>query len=667
MRIDLADWLRPYAADQAALARYLARLLPPGRLRVQRILASPQPLPPPRGRRAAASAAAMPSALPGATVLLLSDLGAGANLLGPPPAPPAEWRQWARQLRRRGQRVLALSPRPDAALARATTLPLWHWHEGLRVQTVWHRRPAAGAPGPGALALALLAMGGSAPDVDAAPDGDGVPAAAGRAAVAAPPGQAQGLNQALDQPQHQPFPRPQQSQQLQQLQTTAATAAVAQPGAAHHALAAARRAPGCAATPAARCRSRLLVQPSDRAARARTRWCWIPSCAPRCWAAFTSSLTPPAWRWRCCARPGRAGRTWRLLEEQLAAAELQARLDHADGTPDEATLAALLAPALKTLAVVPGPRGAGRAARELAGWAVHAWQRLSPTLQASDSLRQLAFAAARHLGSGQALVDRQGRAPPLPAPAPWLLPPDDVPQVAVAVELRRYADGSTNLVIGPAQPPTTALHRITLPLLGPLWLEVGGGQWPEGAEPHQRAQVVAIDPTRHTQIEVPPSHGQAPLSLRALGGAGWLLWAAGSLDEATQGAWLSSDAGLALLMLDSTRALLWPGEVVRRDPDRVLAGLAKQSFHTGARGPLQLGKTSDAAPADGQATRVHLLGPLPFQAGLVAVQVLDLPPGCVPLDDEARLPTGGGLASPTEARRGRRRPRLVGHGPALRP
>lgn len=567
LRIDGAAWLAPFAADQAALAQYLGQLLPPGRLRVQRIQASPQALPPPRGRQRQAAAALPLQA--GAPVLLLSDLGAGANVLGPPPASAADWRRWAQPLQRQGRRVLALSPRPDAALARATGIAVWHWHEGLRLQAVWH--------GQAALPAVARSGGDAAPDLDADLS----------------PGERRLLQLVSPALRITPW-----------------------------LLRAARRAVLPALPPAAeadfsagpavdlRGHDALVLDPVLRRA--------VLDSLDADTLQQALALLRASWQ-------GRQDLT--VLEEQLAVADLEA----GNEPPDDDALAQLLAPAMKALAAEPGPRGAGRAARELAGWVVHAWQRLPTRLRARDSLRQLAFAAARHLGSGQALADAQGRPPLLPTRAPWLLPAGDAPLLPLSIELRRYGDGRTNLVIGPPRPPTTALHAITLPLLGPPWLEVSGGEPADGAD--RAPRTVAIDPGRHTQVDVAASHAGAPIVLRGLGGVGWRLWQAQGLEESVADAWLySDDARRGLLMLDGNRALLWPEGDPAAEPDRWL--LEKASFR-----PVQAAQDrSDRPPTEDARSHARWLGPLPGFPGLFALQLLDPPAGSVPLDTEARLP-----------------------------
>ncbi|MBL8350631.1 MAG: hypothetical protein JNL87_09970 [Burkholderiaceae bacterium] len=641
LRIDRAVWLAPFAADADALAAYLKRLLPPARLRLSTVDGSPSERPRPRRRRAAA--APLPK-LKHAPVLLLSDLGQGAWARGGPPAPPLDWRRFAAAMSRRGRRVLALTPRPGPT-AQASGIALWPWDERLGVAEAARseppRRPAArplaALPHPETAPLqgSAVTLPQAGPASTATLDPDSVLAAAAAAIASAD-----------------------------------VLAEVAAPVVALAAL----LCPVLRITPWHLRAARRMLRPALPPAAEADFW-FSPLVAQRGIDALV--LEPDVRRALIAALAAEAGpvlaaaldllrRGWSgrgdvaLIEEQLLAAELEGRLD-------EACAGELLAPALKALAT-PGHRrgGAGAAAaRDVAGWSLHAWQRFSPALRRTEAARLLAFAAARHLqplpaAGSQAvaaamLADEAGRLPAWPSAGAWateLLGADEAPVVYVSVELRHYADGSINLVIGPPQPPTTALHRIALPLAGPLWLGLrqplaeaaatskaapGASSVAAGARMQRPPlrELVAIDPTGYTQVEVPSSDAESPFELLTAGGSRWRLWQAQSLAEAVRPAFLHHDPGVALLLLDASRALLWPS--ARPAERERVTRLAELSF----------------SAWNGQTCRVQPIGTLAPRAlapGMAVVQLLAPPAGAVPIDAEATdRPATGVLAEQSHA------------------
>lgn len=237
-----------------------------------------------------------------------------------------------------------------------------------------------------------------------------------------------------------------------------------------------------------------------------------------------------------------------LIEEELTALELRGQLD------DEGAEAALQ-PALKALAGRDDEAGA----EDVAVWAAHAWTRFSPALRATAAARQVAFAAAGRLDTRGWLVQPGGERPALPADAAWLLAPQQAGTVAMSVELRRYGDGSTNLVIGPVQPATNALHRIDLPRTTPIWLQVT--QRSGSGEPAE-LQTVAIDANASTQIDVDKLASGTLLLLQDMAGTRWQMAAAPTLRQALRGVVLTpADSRMqrAAVVLDERLALLPQG------------------------------------------------------------------------------------------------------------
>jgi hypothetical protein len=200
------------------------------------------------------------------------------------------------------------------------------------------------------------------------------------------------------------------------------------------------------------------------------------------------------------------------IEQALIALELRGGLAE-PGAED--AVQSILGPALKALA-----EGGERAAAT-ADWAAHAWTRLSTAMRGTRAARQLAYAAAAWAQAHGGWL-AEGGAPGLPEPAPWLMPESGAPLVC-SVELRRYADGSVNLAVGPAQPGTSARHRIELPAAAGPWLEVEQPEASRGA----RREVLPLDGTPR-QFEVEVAQGSTPsLRLRALDGSAWNLTIAG--------------------------------------------------------------------------------------------------------------------------------------------
>ena len=184
------------------------------------------------------------------------------------------------------------------------------------------------------------------------------------------------------------------------------------------------------------------------------------------------------------------------IEEALIALELRGRLD--DASAEEALRSALAALAQ-----------GGDTAAALAPWAAHAWSRMSPAARVTTAARQLAYAAAGHAAHAGWLADPVAGQPALPAPADWLFAAAEQ-RVALSAELRRFADGTVNLVLGPEQPATQALHRLELPAGRPLWLRVRSGE--------AAAQTVEVDPGQLTQVDIGSYALDQPVELHTLQG-----------------------------------------------------------------------------------------------------------------------------------------------------
>lgn len=694
--VDHAPWLQPYAADQDGLVADLRRLLPPGRLQVVDFQGDPwhparpdlaggpsgdlgedawdDAAPSGPGRANARPRDQTPPAAPTAPdpragkapLLLLSDLGQGAWLTGQAPPSAASWRRWARAQHTPGQRVRALSPRPGRAGLASHGVVVWHWHEGLGVPQVTQRAdrgpPPARRPTPGTAT---------------APPHEAVLRRLARCVAPAQqisPWLLRSARRALQPPLP---PAVEAELWFSPLVHTRSTQAVALAPALRRSLLdellSAPASEGHNPNPVLALPARVAdANRADRAlAMALLRSAWPDQALPHPLNGQPTQVSHGAQTFPNFQRaegdnvPGGAqgapaadGRAALApLEDALTAAALAAA--EAGAAVDEAALQALLAPALKALAARQG----ASAARDVASWAVHAWQRLPAVLKATEPLRLLLYAAARHLrpqqpaaaaallaGAHQALEPAADPAastsaappspPPLPGDSPWtraVLGTDDAPPAWISLELRQYADGSTNLVVGPARAPTTALHRLALPLAGPLWLQVSGGHDQAGQPLHAPPRLLAIDPGSTQQIEVPDSSAAAPLTLQALGTPGWRLWRAGSLWEAVAPAFLTDPRGRLALLLDAQHALLWP--------DRP--------------GPPDDDTTPDWRPWDapGPRTRLRRLPHPAMSHGgpLWLLQALEAPATAVPLDLDGwpELPTAGDhpyLALPSSRR-----------------
>lgn len=234
------------------------------------------------------------------------------------------------------------------------------------------------------------------------------------------------------------------------------------------------------------------------------------------------------------------------LEETLVEHELSGTLDDAEA---ERQLAAVTRSAAE-------PGAAGDA---VAAWAAQAWGRFSPALRATPAARRLAFAAAARVQGRSWLMAPAAGAAGDGAP---LLPDDAaalfrrLPEAALSVQLRQYADGSVNLVIGPAEATTTALHRLHAPLTGAVWLQVQAGD----AAP----QTLRCEPGAVVQLEVP---AETALTLRTLEGRAWRL-APDTLLGQLQRASLVGD-GLPLGALVLADRLAW-APVAPASPTRTL-------------------------------------------------------------------------------------------------
>ncbi len=249
--------------------------------------------------------------------------------------------------------------------------------------------------------------------------------------------------------------------------------------------------------------------------------------------------------------------------EQAFALAAQARPDAHDGLALEETLIALelrrtLSEASVELALRPALAGiAAPDGQAVATWAAHAWTRFSPAVRATQAARQLAYAAALRLDSQAWLGSSAQARPALPEGGEWLLTDASGPRVNMSVELRQYADGSTNLVVGPVQAATVACHTVSVPQREPMWLQVGRA----GADDTQQAdQTVRLDPKAATQIDVGPLVSGASIELRWLAGARFDLRLPQDMGSALDRAVLfCEDAGAhhgPLLLLSQDRGLV---------------------------------------------------------------------------------------------------------------
>lgn len=315
------------------------------------------------------------------------------------------------------------------------------------------------------------------------------------------------------------------------------------------------------------------------------------------------------------------------LEEALIALELT-------GAVDEDSVAAVLRPALRALA------DASDSAAAIAGWAAHAWTRFGPAVRQTLAARQLAYAAARHLRTRGWLAAGGGRPPPLPPDSGWLFAPDTLDVAPWSVELRRFDDGSSNLVVGPAAPATTAHHRLALPALQPLWLELDDGR--SGAP-----QTLLLEPGAQVQLELEaPEPGQA-IELRPLVGDAWRLRVPATAAEAV------AAALVRVQREDGSEAA--PGLLLSRD-------LVLMPVGNAAPGEAPLSSWADGERAMLAGIGVpavlgaQVLGFLNARDGLVHVLRLDRPldsdaAAWAPLDLEATtsLPAGEGFFVPLHA------------------
>lgn len=296
-------------------------------------------------------------------------------------------------------------------------------------------------------------------------------------------------------------------------------------------------------------------------------------------------------------RQGRAGGVdGNGIEEALIELELR-------GTLDDSEAEQVLRPALKALAEP------GETATAAATWAVHAWTRFSSEVRALPSARRLAYAAAGLVDTSAWLREPSGVQPALPAESAWLFAHHGLPTVDLSVELRRYPDGSTNLVIQPALPATNALHRIELARTEPLWLQVSGGR-------DDDAQTVRIAPDEANQIDVADVSERYPLVLQALGGEAYRLSGIANLVDALRLSVLPSadNHPYSAVILDQRSAIVFSP---RLSPPAAGEWL---SFRD---------------PADGPPVRVRVLGPLDERRErAVVAELADGWGGARPLDLE---------------------------------
>ncbi len=233
------------------------------------------------------------------------------------------------------------------------------------------------------------------------------------------------------------------------------------------------------------------------------------------------------------------------LEEALIALELRRTLS-------EASAELALRPALAGIAAPDG--------QAVATWAAHAWTRFSPAVRATQAARQLAYAAAQRLDTQAWLGSSAQERPALPEGGEWLFATLSGPSCELTIELRQYADGSTNLVIGPPEVPTVARHLVRVPAREPMWVQVGqldaDGRF-EGI------QSLLIDPRATTQIDVGALAVGAELELRWLAGARVRLLLPQDVSQAL---------GRALLVFDNPKVRYGPCLVLRGPQGLILTG-----------------------------------------------------------------------------------------------
>lgn len=122
MIVDVREAMRPFALDQEHLLAEIEALLPRERVEVVRYPGCPS-----EGTEDREIRFRPPQK--GAAVLMLTDLGVGPRLPGMAVARPADWRRFARRLRRGGCSVAAFVPhaprRVPASLRRVIAVLPW--------------------------------------------------------------------------------------------------------------------------------------------------------------------------------------------------------------------------------------------------------------------------------------------------------------------------------------------------------------------------------------------------------------------------------------------------------------------------------------------------------------------------------------------------------------
>ena len=330
------------------------------------------------------------------------------------------------------------------------------------------------------------------------------------------------------------------------------------------------------------------------------------------------------------AAEGRQRQDGSAIEEALMALELQGRLD--DSTAEQALQTALAALA----------RG-GAAAASVADWAAHAWTRMSPQARATQPARQLAFAAAREqlqaaqhpggaaaatgwLAAGARAGEEAGAG--LPVMAPWLGGSGSA-RLARSMELRRYADGSVNLLIGPEAASTQALHRIELPAAAP-WLEIASGD---------ARTVLALPDTGVVQFDWPMQSPDRLLTISAADGARWSLIRPPPNEMFAGSAFaLPGQRGVALCLA--------PGMAfAARMPAPAPAGPPPSARKRAApvpRPPLEAGNEFVFEAGDGTMVNVRVLEVLPPSGGVERLALAFTPPHALPPFDHQVRSEGGG-------------------------
>ncbi len=280
------------------------------------------------------------------------------------------------------------------------------------------------------------------------------------------------------------------------------------------------------------------------------------------------------------------------LEEALIALELRRTLS-------ESSVELTLRPALAGIASPDG--------QAVATWAAHAWTRFSPAVRATQAARQLAYAAAQRLDSQAWLGSGAQARPALPESGEWLLADASGPRVNMSVELRQYADGSVNLVVGPAEEPTLARHAVSVPQRQPMWLQVGYA----GADgPAQGEQTLRLDPKVATQIDLGVLAPGAELELR---------WLAGARFDLTLPQDMAGALARAVLVCEDTAARHGPLLLLSQDRGLVLsAAVPADQAQT-----MQVGRTYTFTSASGDG-RVHGQALGWFEGGDRAAQVIQL-------------------------------------------